>query len=152
MLRKLRKLLVPFVLVSVSPLLVNSPAYADTYYWTDWQKCNFSVIKRQYTPWRAQIQVRSSDGAARPIQVEFGPYYQNDELIRTVDVSDSWITDGRRLFSKNTYSQTFYPSVVGGTSERFYNLTWISKKLPRYARIVLYHGRTLDVCTSEIRI
>jgi hypothetical protein len=154
MLRKLRKLVVPFVLVSVSPLLVNSPAYADSYnyYWTDWQKCTFSVIKNQYTPWRAQIQVRRSDKAARPIQVEFGPAYQNDELISSINVSDSWFTGGRRHFSANTYGQAFYPPTFAGISGRFFNLTWISNKLPRYARIVIHHNQNLDVCTSEIRI
>lgn len=150
MFRKFRKLVVPFMLASLSPLLVNSPARADTSYWTGWQKCTFSVIKNQYTPWRARIAVRS-DGAARPVQVEFGPSYQNDEPIYRLKASDSWVVaGGTRRYSPYNHTVSFSPPTRGYASQTFSNLTWISKSLPRYASIVLYHSNLNDVCTSEI--
>jgi len=152
MFRQFRKLVVPFMLASLSPLLINSPARADSSYWTDWHKCTFSTIKNQYTPWRARIAVRSSDGAARPVQVEFGPYYQNDEPIFKLEASDSWDTGGQHRISPNTHSEYFNPALYGSKSQNFSNLTWISKRLPRYARIVLKHDNGRDVCTSEIRL
>lgn len=151
MFSKFRKLVVPFMLASLSPLLVISPARAASSYWTGWQKCTFSVIKNQYTPWRARIAVRS-DGAVRPVEIEFGPSYQNDEPIYRVEVTDSWVANGQRRFSPKRHTETYSPPKLGGTTSNFYTLTLMSKSLPRYANIVLYHSNLKDVCSSEIRL
>lgn len=146
MFKKFGKLVVPFMLTSFSPFLVNSSAHASTY-WTDWHKCTFSVIHNAYTPWRARIVVRS-DGAARPEQVEFGN--GNDEEIFYLLASDNWVAAGQRRFSSDYFEAT--NGVVGTTSKDFYTATWISAKLPRYARIVLQKSGTGEICTSDIKI
>jgi hypothetical protein len=145
--KKSRKFVVSLMLASLSPLLVNSPAHANSYFWTDWSKCTFSVIRNSYTPWRARIQTRS-DRAVRVVQVEFGN--GNDEPIVALEAWDSWITGGRTRNS-DSHTESYYPSrYVGNKSERF-TTTWISQRMPRFANIQLTRDNN-EICSNRIRI
>ncbi|HEY9296013.1 MAG TPA: hypothetical protein VIQ31_06505 [Phormidium sp.] len=149
MFKKFAMLLAPFVLASFSPLLVNSPALADTSYWTEPQKCWFNF--RDYTWWKARIAVRSSDKAKRVVQVEFGGDH-NDEAIYHLEAWDSWIAStGQRRHSPKQHRESYNPSRKYSLTETFTTATWISQKMPRYANLKLYSYEK-GICSSDINM
>lgn len=145
MFKKFGKLVVPFMLTSLSPLLINSPSNAASTYWTEWTNCNFSW--HDYTPWSAKIVTRSG-GGARPEQASIGN--GNSEHIAAIYVWDSWDTSTGRHNSENTYSESLNGATETVTNT-FSNLTWISKQFTRYVNVEIVNkdGR---YCTSEHKI
>lgn len=144
MFKKFAILLAPFMLAPLGSLLTPSAAHANTTYWTPTKDCKFSA--RDYTRWSARIEVRSSDSAARAIQVKYG--YGNSERISRVKVWENRVIDGN--------SQSF-PSITLDSGNRtdwtspIFNppQTWISTLGSRYVNVTLFNadGRT---CTSKI--
>jgi hypothetical protein len=142
--KKFAMLLSPFALASFGLLLTDSAAQAAQ--WTGWQNnCRFNTIA--YTPWRALIDVRSSDSAARVIQVEYGN--GNSERISTLKVQESRIINGE--------TQWLTPSVTFSTNNQtawrsplISSLPWVSNAFrPRYANVTLTRAGG-GVCTSKV--
>jgi hypothetical protein len=134
--KKFATLLVPFVLASVGSLLTNSAAHARTY-WTSWENCNFpSGFFSDYTPWRALIEVRSSDSAARAIKIQYGN--GNSEQIRAITIYES------RYIKRN--NQNLLPDV----SITINNQTeWTSPSLSLPWVSNLYHPREVNVVLTN---
>jgi len=141
--KKFARLLSPFALASFGLLLTDSAAHAAQ--WTGWQNCRFNIVA--YTPWRALIDVRSSDSAARVIQVEYGN--GNSEPISTLKVQESRIINGE--------TQWLTPSVTFSTNNQttwrsplISSLPWVSNAFrPRYANVTLTRAGG-SVCTSKV--
>jgi hypothetical protein len=151
MFKKFAILFAPFILAPLSSLLTNSAAHSQTTstYWTNWTSCEFSSLTtRDYTNWRAQIEVRSTDRAARPIRIQYGD--GNTERISSITAWDSRDINGttanyfenQLIWNTNNYTS--------GTSPYFYP-TWISTLYPRYANVQMKNADN-RVCKSRIRM
>jgi hypothetical protein len=145
MFKKFGKLLVlPFILTSLNSFLINSPADASTA-WTDWSKCKYNL--RDYTWWRARVEVRSTDKAVRVVQVEFSG--DNDAQVWYLEAWDSWETGGQRRHS-DAHPEKYNPAVSINRSVPF-TTTWMSTRVTRYANIKLWTTGK-GMCSDEFRI
>jgi len=141
-------LLTPFVLASFGSLLTDSVVYAAE--WTDWQNCQFGG-GTDYTRWRALIDVRSSDNAARAIKVQYG--YGTNERMSRIRIQESRIIDGG--------TQWLTPSVLielnnqsTWISPLLSSLPWVSNAFrPRYINVMIVRSDGISeekFCTSKI--
>lgn len=158
MFKKFTMVLAAFLLAPLNLVLIDSSARADTYYWTGWGRCNYNF--KDYTPWRAYVQVRSSDRAARPIQIQYGN--GNSETVLRVNAWDS-STKGRVILDTiQFYDTNFYKNGLAGirtggatdwTSPRFYP-TWVGgKDQQRFANVQFDRGGgVLPVCESKLSL
>jgi hypothetical protein len=143
--KKFAMVLAPFLLTPLGLVLTDSAVYADTYVWTAWVNCYYNP--KDYTAWRAYVQVRSSDSARRPIRIQYGN--GNTETVRRVNAWDS-------RNSTNYYNGGLAGVSTGGattwTSPYFYP-TWLSTLYPRYANVQFDRGGgTLPACGSQVSI
>jgi hypothetical protein len=151
MFKKFAMLLAPFIVAPLSSLLTNSAAHSQTTstYWTNWTRCDFPAqTTADYTFWRAQIQVRSTDRAARPVRIEYGG--GGTEPIRSIVAWDSRDINGTPVnYFENQLIWSTY-NYIQGISPYFYP-TWISTLYPRYANVQMNH-RDGRVCKSRTRM
>ena len=148
MFKKFAMLLTSFALASFGSLLSDSAVHA-TLKWTRWDNCYFTYgWGADYTPWRALIEVRSTDYAARVVQVQYGN--GNDESISTIVLQES-----RKLDDGDV--QLLQPPVVlrpgnrtNLTSPMLSNLPFVSTLFePRYITVGFTRTDNTDsTCSS----
>jgi hypothetical protein len=156
MFKKLAILLVPFLFAPISLGLSHSAAHAQTTAaWTPWSigrlftgnQCYFDGD--DYSYWRAFIQYRESDNAARVVRIQFG----GDETIRVVQAWTSREVDGGRQVVPNSRLTI----TAGGrtdwiTTPAYYGGAYVSNLFtPRYVNVQFSHTNG-DICTAEMEI
>jgi hypothetical protein len=150
MFKKVVMLLAPFVLAQIGSFLTDSAVYAAE--WSGWDKCYFTTgFGADYTPWRALIDVRSSDKAARVLQIEYGGERNNDERITLVKLQQS-------RFIKNDFQKIGDPVTFNSNNQTAWKsptmsyLPFMSATFtPRKVLLTLTRadGGDKRVCTSE---
>lgn len=140
--------LAPFLLVPLGSVLISSAAHAQTTAQSSqWGNCRFSFVPSKYSNWRAFVQYRQSDLAARIVRIEFN----GDEALHMVE---AWTTrdipDGSRQYvngSKLTITAGSRTDWI--TSPAYYGATYVSNLYPRYVN-VKFTRTDGSVCTGEV--
>lgn len=138
MLKNWVTILTPLVLAPLGSLLTPVVAHADYSYWIPVQRCNFGG--RDYTPWSAQIRVRSADKSARITRIQFGNG-GNDEKIVQLQVRE-W----KDQTIKRTRTYKFSPPIKQW--DQTMSLPFVSPE-GRYATLWLYNADTRS-CQSRV--
>ena len=135
-----KAILVLFFVFLSTPLMLSLtirsakayPACNNGYacFWTSWYGCNYPNLK-DYTWWRAYVQVRTSDDARRPVQIEYG--HGNTETVYRVNAwdvrRDTWgmtsyyqggLAGIQTYGAKSWISPTFYPTWLGNDNKDRY--------------------------------
>jgi len=149
MFKKFAIVLAPFLFAPISLGLTNSAAHAQTTaQWSGWGNCRFGTLSLTKSDWRAYVQYRQSDWAARVVRIEF----KGDESLRLVEAWTSRDINGSRQ-----HITTDKLSISAGgrtswiTSPAYYGAPYISNLYTRYANVKFVHtdGRT---CTGEVKL
>jgi hypothetical protein len=149
MFKKFAIVLAPFLFAPISLGLTNSAAHAQTTaQWSGWGNCRFSFIPNSYSNWRAYVQYRQGDYAARVVRIEFN----GDEPLRLVEAWTSRDIDGNRQ-----HITTDKLSISAGgrddwtTSPAYYGAPYISNLYKRYAN-VRFTRTDGSICTGEVEL
>jgi len=153
MFKKFAIVLAPFLFAPISLSLTNSAAYAQTTaQWSESGNCRFPTTindLNSYSNWRAYVQYRQSDNAARIVRIEFN----GDEPLRLVEAWNTRDIDGSR--QPVDYIHRLNISAGGRddwtTSPAYYGSAYTSNLYPRYAnvRFTRTDGR---ICTGEVKL
>jgi hypothetical protein len=156
MFKKLAILLAPFLFAPISLGLTHSAAHAQTTAeWTPWStgsrfqgnQCYFSYF--DYSQWRAFIQYRQSDNAARVVRIQFS----GDEPIQVVRTETSRDVDGsRRIVPNSGFSITASGQTDWITTPAYYGGAYVSDLFrPRYVNVAFTRTGG-DICEAEMPI
>jgi len=155
MFKKFAIVFAPFLFTPITLGLTNSAAHAQTTaQWTGWSTplfprnhCYFDPI--DYSQWRAYVQYRTSDNAARVVRIEF----KGDEPLRLVEAWTSREIDGNRQeIKQNKLSISAGARTAWVTSPAHYEAPYISNLYtPRYAN-VRFTRTDGSICTAEVEL
>jgi len=160
MFKKLAILLAPFLFAPISLGLTHSVAHAQTTAeWTPWSTGNpYSISNRgnhcyfnvkDYSKWRAFIQYRQSDNAARVVRIQF----EGSEPIQLVTTKTSRVVDGEPL----VVPKSGFSMIAGGqtnwiTNPAYYEGVYVSNLFkPRYVNVE-FRRTNDDICTARMEI
>jgi hypothetical protein len=151
MFKKFVMLLTPFALASFGSLLTDSAVHAAVQ-WTAESRCYFTTgLGGDFTRWRALIETRPSDGAARVIQFQYGVASDNDEFIGSARLQQSRIINGSESLvgSPVTFSNI---SRTAWTSPIVSSFQFVSTLFrPRYVNVTLNRvDPSIRVCSSKV--
>jgi hypothetical protein len=151
MFKKFAIVLAPFLFAPISLSLTNSAAHAQTTaQWTEWSgrftHCYF-INGVEWSEWRALVQYRQSDYAARIVRIEF----RGDEPLRLVEAWNTRDISGSR--QPVDYANRLNISAGGRkawmTSPAYYGSAYTSKLYPRYAN-VRFTRTDGSYCTADV--
>ncbi len=160
MFKKLAILLAPFLFAPISLGLTHSAAHAQTTAeWTPWStgspyslnrgnQCYFNFD--DYSKWRAFIQYRLSDNAARVVRIQF----EGSEPIQLVTTYTSRVVDGGdpQVVPKSGFATTAAGRTDWITSPAYYEGVYVSNLFkPRYVNVE-FRRTNNDICTAKMVI
>jgi hypothetical protein len=148
MFKKFAILLTPFLFAPISLSLTNSAAHAQTTTrWTGWGNCRFTYVPNNYSEWRAFVQYRTSDNAARVVRIEF----KGDEPIHLVE---AWISrdinGSRHHVDEPKLSISAGDRTAWVTSPAYYGAPYASNLYPRRYANVMFKRTDRSICTGEV--
>jgi hypothetical protein len=156
MFKKFAIVLAPFLFTPISLGLTHSAAHAQTTAeWTPWStgssftgnQCYFSYF--DYSKWRAFIQYRQSDNAARVVRIQFS----GDEPIQVVKAYTSREVDGSpQNVLKSEFSITASGQTDWITTPAYYGGAYVSDLFrPRYVNVTFTRTGG-DICEARMPI